>query len=60
MIKCFSASKLGKLRHKRGNSVMGTPVLLNVDYIGRHFLAGPVCAVKLNLKLISAPVTVQA
>ena len=52
---------MGKLRHKRGNSVMRmTPGLPNMDCIGRHFLAGPICAVKLNLKLISAPVTVRA
>ena len=37
-----------------------TPGLPNMDCIGRHFLAGPICAVKLNLKLISAPVTVRA
>lgn len=35
-----------------------TPVLQNVDRTVRHFFAGPVCALKLNLKLISAIGTV--
>ena len=40
--------------------MMMTPVLQNGDCIVRHFLVGSVCAIKLNLKLISATGTVWA